>query len=74
MYFPKGYETLGEKFPVIAFGHGYLAGGLVTAPTYFKNLISLASWGNIVLAPLSCKGECFNFHEDLAAALRIVRD
>ena len=74
MYFPKEYQSLGEKFPVIAFGHGYGAGGLLTPTTYFKNMISLASWGHIVLAPLSCRGECFNFHEDLAAALRLVRD
>jgi len=43
----------GEKFPVVAFAHGFLAGGLALE-LYDTHLAGIASYGYVVIAPKSC--------------------
>lgn len=43
----------GEKFPVVAFAHGFLAGGLAL-DLYNTHLAGIASYGFVVIAPKSC--------------------
>jgi hypothetical protein len=41
-------------YNVVSFGHGYSSGGLQFLPAYTPLLSTLASYGLVVLAPLSC--------------------
>jgi hypothetical protein len=42
-----------QKFPLISFAHGFRAGGNELHEVYSTLLVGLASWGFIVVAPLS---------------------
>ena len=73
IYYPataagSGQPVAAGRFPVIAFGHGFLQG----VSKYYGTLGHLASWGFIVLAPTSQGGFSPNhgaFADDLNAAL-----
>ncbi|MEH0981024.1 alpha/beta hydrolase family protein [Micromonospora sp. CPCC 205556] len=73
IYYPataagSGQPVAAGRFPVVAFGHGFLQG----VSKYYSTLGHLASWGFIVLAPTSQGGLSPShsaFADDLNAAL-----
>ena len=75
IYWPLEHATeAGAAAParnVVAFGHGKTAGGAKMDPTYNSLLSTLASYGLIVIAPLSCPEDlCLReLAEDLGTVL-----
>ena len=47
----------GEKFPLLAYSHGFLGGG-TDLLAYGELFAQMASWGFIVAAPASCNMGC----------------
>lgn len=45
----------GQKFPLLAYAHGF---DDAAYETYHQLFEELASWGNVIVAPLACKFGC----------------
>ena len=69
-------QRAGQKFPVIAFGHGWGTGGRFGAPNYSDLISAIAAHGMIVIAPESCSLNtyCTRFDHDLFRALAYAKE
>ena len=69
-------QRAGQKFPVIAFGHGWGTGGRFSAPNYSDLISAIAAHGMIVIAPESCSLNtyCTRFDQDLFRALAYAKE
>jgi len=59
----------GDRFPLVVFAHGFLAGGLIEE-FYTKHLKNVAEYGYVVVAPKSCIAGCFPWFVDDAEDAR----
>lgn len=75
IYYPEADAASGEVFNVLSFGHGFGSGEPLFDPQYSPLLSTLASYGFVVLAPLSCPtsfcdlGGATDFSHDILGVL-----
>jgi len=55
--YPEGASE-GDRFPLVVFAHGFVAGGVLTQ-WYSKHLTDIAAYGYVVVAPTSCALGCY---------------